>query len=237
MTTFKFNALVSSGEPRASLVAAVGSALTNAFRRSGKGGFPYSTTLDGDDFRRAAKGYLNVREAVGDNIDIAMHCLAQFDPRSAIGLCKAIEPADPLWIEDPLPTAYSEAWLELKRSTRVPVLTGERLELVTGFKPFLDNQVVDVIHPDVAYAGGITACRDIAKYASLTRTPVGFHSGPCSLIQFYAADAPRLCHLEPVQSRERSGSVPREQGGYGPGCQTRPAEGQVSRPRRTWAGP
>ncbi|MEO8129022.1 MAG: enolase C-terminal domain-like protein, partial [Bryobacteraceae bacterium] len=116
-----------------------------------------------------------------------MHCLAQFDPRSAIGLCKAIEPADPMWIEDPLPTAYSEAWLELKRSTRVPVLTGERLELVTGFKQFLDNQVVDMIHPDVAYAGGITACRDIAKYASLTRTPVGFHSGPCSLIQFYAA--------------------------------------------------
>jgi L-alanine-DL-glutamate epimerase-like enolase superfamily enzyme len=84
---------------------------------------------------------MNVREAVGDDIDIAMHCLAQFDPRSAIGLCKAVEPADLLWIEDPLPTLYSEAWLELKRSTRVPVLTGERIELVGAFKPFLDNQV------------------------------------------------------------------------------------------------
>jgi L-alanine-DL-glutamate epimerase-like enolase superfamily enzyme len=187
LNTFKFNALVSSGETTRLPGAAVGSALTNAFRRSGKGGFPYSTTLDGDDFRRAAKGYMNVREAVGDDVDIAMHCLAQFDPRSAIGLAKAIEPADPLWIEDPIPTDYSDAWPELKRSTRVPILTGERLELVAGFKPFLDNQVVDMIHPDVAYAGGITACRDIAKYASLTRTPVGFHSGPCSLIQFYAA--------------------------------------------------
>ena len=192
LTTFKFNALVrANGEtaPARGLGAgpAVGSALTNAFRVGGKGGFPYSTTLDGEDFRRAGKGYMNVREAVGDDIDIAMHCLAQFDPRSAIGLCKAVEPADLLWIEDPLPTLYSEAWMELKRSTRVPVLTGERLELVGAFKPFLDNQVVDMIHPDMAYAGGITACRDIAKYASLTRTPVGFHSGPSSLIQFYAA--------------------------------------------------
>lgn len=187
MTTFKFNALVGAGAPARNAGPAVGSALMNAFRRSGKGGFPYSTTLDGDDFRRAAKGYMNVRESVGDNMDIAMHCLAQFDPRSAIGLCKAIEPADPMWIEDPLPTEYSDAWLELKRSTRVPILTGERLEMVSRFKPFLDNQVVDMIHPDVAYAGGITACRDIAKYASLTRTPVGFHSGPCSLVQFYAA--------------------------------------------------
>jgi L-alanine-DL-glutamate epimerase-like enolase superfamily enzyme len=187
MTAFKFNALVAAGAAPRSNGPAVGSALVNAFRRTGKGGFPYSTTLDGEDFRRAAIGYANVREAIGDKYDIAMHCLAQFDTRSAIGLCKAIEPVDPLWIEDPLPTDYSEAWLELKRSTRVPVLTGERIELVTGFRPFLDNQVVDVIHPDIAYSGGITACRDIARYASLTRTPVGFHSGPCSLIQFYAA--------------------------------------------------
>jgi L-alanine-DL-glutamate epimerase-like enolase superfamily enzyme len=191
LTTFKFTGLVpaASAAPAAGLAGgpAVGARLVNAFRTGGKGGFPYSTTLDGDDFRRAGKGYMNLREAVGDDIDIAMHCLAQYDPRSAIGLCKAIEPADPLWIEDPLSTQYTEAWLELKRSTRVPVLTGERLALVSEFKPFLDNQVVDMIHPDMAYAGGITSCRDIAKYASLTRVPVGFHSGPSSLVQFYAA--------------------------------------------------
>ena len=191
LTCFKFNALVRSpsagGRSGSTNTPAVGTALQNLFRTGGKGGFPYSTTLDGEDFRRAGKGYMNVREAVGDDIDIAMHCLAQFDPRSAIGLSKAVEPADLLWIEDPLPTLYSEAWLELKRSTRVPVLTGERLELTGAFKPFLDNQVVDMIHPDMAYAGGITACRDIARYASLTRVPVGFHSGPSSLIQFYAA--------------------------------------------------
>src|SRR6202453_3099948 len=134
LTTFKFTGLApaSPTAPAAGLAAgpAVGARLVNAFRTGGKGGFPYSTTLDGDDFRRAGKGYMNLREAVGDDIDIAMHCLAQYDPRSAIGLCKAVEPADLLWIEDPLPTLYSEAWLELKRSTRVPVLTGERLDLV-----------------------------------------------------------------------------------------------------------
>ena len=116
-----------------------------------------------------------------------MHCTGQFDTRSAIGLCKAIEPADPLWIEDPLTVNYSEAWLELKRSTRVPLLAGEKVELVRGFRPYLDNQVLDMIHPDVAYSGGITGCKKIADYAALTRTPVGLHSGPCSLIRFYAS--------------------------------------------------
>jgi galactonate dehydratase len=148
---------------------------------------PYNPTLDGAVFRKTTHEYANLRESLGDEIDIAMHCTGQFDTRSSIGLCKAIEPADPLWIEDPLTVRYSEAWLELKRSTRVPLLAGEKVELVEGFRPYLDNQVLDMIHPDVVYSGGITGCRKIADYAALTRTPMGMHSGPCSLIRFYAS--------------------------------------------------
>jgi L-alanine-DL-glutamate epimerase-like enolase superfamily enzyme len=160
--------------------------------RGGRGGGgrasgPFNPTLDGGEFRKAAKGYANLREALGDDIDIAMHCTGQFDTRSAIGLCKAIEPVDPMWIEDPLTVRYSEAWLELKRSTRAPLLAGEKVELVEGFRPYLDNQVLAMIHPDVSYSGGITGCRKIADYAALTRTPMGMHSGPCSLIRFYAS--------------------------------------------------
>ncbi|MEP7363111.1 MAG: mandelate racemase/muconate lactonizing enzyme family protein [Acidobacteriota bacterium] len=218
MTAFKFTAVGGrGGAPRPRNATGGNAAFGELFRRPGKGGFPHSTTLDGEDFRNAAKGYMNLREAVGDSLDIAMHCLAQFDTRSAIGLCKAIEPADPAWIEDPLPTLYSEAWLELKRSTRVPILTGERVELVAGFRPYLDNQVVDVIHPDPAYAGGITACRDIAKYASLTRTHVGFHSGPSSLVQFYAAlhlasATPNLFKIENVLGAFRGNKEDMAQG-------------------------
>jgi L-alanine-DL-glutamate epimerase-like enolase superfamily enzyme len=153
----------------------------------GGGRAPFVETLDGSVFRKVGRGYANLRDAAGEDIDLAMHCTGQFDTRSAIGLCKAIEPADPLWIEDPLTVNYSEAWLELKRSTRVPLLAGEKVELVRGFRPYLDNQVLDVIHPDVAYSGGITGCKKIADYAALTRTPVGLHSGPCSLIRFYAS--------------------------------------------------
>lgn len=148
---------------------------------------PWSGTLDGADLRRVAKGYANLRSAVGDDLDLAMHCTGQFDLPTAIGLSKAIEPIDAAWIEDPLNFVYSDAWLQLKRATRVPVLTGEKVEMVSGFRPYLDNGVVDIVHPDIAYAGGITGCRKIAEYAALTRTPVGLHSGPSSLIRFYAS--------------------------------------------------
>jgi len=148
---------------------------------------PWPQTLDRAELRKVARGFANIREAAGDDIDIAMHCTGQFDLPSAVGLARAIEPIDAAWIEDPLNYVYSEAWVQLKRATRVPVLTGEKVELIAGFKPYLDNGVVDILHPDVAYSGGITGVLKIADYAALTRTPVGLHTGPASLIRFYAS--------------------------------------------------
>jgi L-alanine-DL-glutamate epimerase-like enolase superfamily enzyme len=136
----------------------------------------FATTLDREQLRRVATAYANCREAVGEDIDIAVHCHNEFDTPSACAIAKAVEPMNPLFLEDALNPPYSEAWLTLKRSTRIPLLTGEKLELTRQFRPFLDNQAVDIIHPDLAFAGGITGTRKIADYALLTRNPVALHN-------------------------------------------------------------
>ncbi len=136
----------------------------------------YAATLDRDQLRKIARAYMNAREAVGPEIDIGIHCHNEFDTPSAIAIAKAVEPMDPLFLEDPMNVTYSEGWLALKRSTRIPILTGEKLELVRGFRPFLDNQAADIVHPDLAFAGGITGTRKIADYAALTRNPVALHN-------------------------------------------------------------
>jgi galactonate dehydratase len=145
----------------------------------------YAYTLDSSQLRNVARGYGNCREAVGDEIDIAVHCHNELDTPSAIAVAKAVEPMNPLFIEDALNPAFSEAWTALRRSTRVPLLTGEKLELVRGFRPFLDNQAVDIIHPDLAFAGGLTGVKKIADFAALTRTPVALHNVG-SLVLTYA---------------------------------------------------
>jgi len=136
----------------------------------------YVNTLTHDELKKIRTAYTNCREAVGDEIDIAVHCHNEFDTLSAINVAKAVEPMDPLFIEDALNPPYSEAWMALKRSTHIPLLTGEKLELVRGFKPFLDTQAVDIVHPDLAFAGGLSGTRKIADYAALTRTPVALHN-------------------------------------------------------------
>lgn len=146
----------------------------------------FAFTLDSTQLRKIARAYHNAREAVGEDIDIAVHCHNEFDTPSAIAVAKAVEPMNPLFLEDALNVPYSEGWAALKRSTRIPILTGEKLELVRGFRPFLDAQSADIIHPDLAFAGGITGTRKIADYAMLTRTPVALHNVG-SLVLTYAS--------------------------------------------------
>jgi len=142
-------------------------------------------TLSGAQLSRVARGYANLREAVGPEIDIAVHCHNEYDTPSAIGIAKAVEPVQPMFLEDALNVPYSEGWMALKRASRVPILTGEKLELARGFKPFLDNQALDIAHPDLAFAGGLTGTKKIADYAALTRTPVALHNVG-SLVLCYA---------------------------------------------------
>jgi galactonate dehydratase len=136
----------------------------------------FANTLTTAQLRDVRVGYENVREAVGDDIDIAVHCHGELDTPSAIGVAKAVERMNPLWIEDPLNPVFSEGWMELRRSTNLRLLTGEKLELVRGFRPFIDNGAVDVIHPDLCFSGGITGTKKIADYAALSRTPLALHN-------------------------------------------------------------
>jgi galactonate dehydratase len=145
----------------------------------------YGPTLSAARLRTIARAYANVREAVGEEIEIGVHCHNEFDTPSAIGIARAVEPMQPMFLEDPLNVAYHEGWKALKGATRVPILTGEKLELVRGFRPFLDNQLVDIVHPDLAFAGGITGGKRIAEYAALMRIPVALHNVG-SLVLCYA---------------------------------------------------
>jgi L-alanine-DL-glutamate epimerase-like enolase superfamily enzyme len=145
----------------------------------------FAQTLTTQQLRDVAHAYGNCREAVGEDIDIAVHCHNELDTPSAIAVAKAVEPMNPLFIEDALNPPFSEAWLSLRRSTRVPLLTGEKLEMVAGFKPFIDHQAVDIIHPDLSFAGGFSGVRKIADYAYIFRTPVALHNVG-SLVLTYA---------------------------------------------------
>jgi L-alanine-DL-glutamate epimerase-like enolase superfamily enzyme len=146
----------------------------------------YAVTLDSDQIRKVGRAFQNVRDAAGEAIDIAVHCHNELDVTSAIEAAKAVESMKPLFYEDPLQVPYGEGWHAVKQAIRIPLLIGEKLELVRGFKPFLDSQVANIIHPDLAFSGGFTGTKKIADYAMQFRTPVALHNVG-SLVLCYAS--------------------------------------------------
>jgi L-alanine-DL-glutamate epimerase-like enolase superfamily enzyme len=134
------------------------------------------TTISPGEGRKVREYYALARESFGEHVDIIVHCHAELDVPSAIRVAAAVEPIAPLFYEDPLDPSYSEAWLALRRQTRLPIMTGENLALAEAARPFLDNQAVDVLQPDLMNAGGITGTKLIADLAGTYRIPVCLHN-------------------------------------------------------------
>src|SRR6478609_5290486 len=126
--------------------------------------------------RRIHQAYTLAREAFGDDIGIDVHCHCELDVPSAILVAQAIEPIKPLFFEDPLAPEWSESWMALRRATRLPIMTGENMELAEWALPFLNNQAVDIFQPDIINSGGITGVKMIADLAAHYRIPIALHN-------------------------------------------------------------
>lgn len=124
-----------------------------------------------------------VREAVGDDFDIAIDFHGRTSPALAILLCQALEPYHPMFVEEPVLPENVDALLEVKNSTTIPIATGERLFTKWGFKDVLEKQAAHIIQPDACHAGGILEIKKIAAMAEVYYTGVAPHNplGPISL--------------------------------------------------------
>lgn len=136
----------------------------------------YVPSLSPGDVRKVRRSYELAREHLGEEIDIIVHCHNELDTPSAIAVAEAVEEIKPLYYEDPLQPGYGENWLALRRQTSLPIMTGENIELVDQALPFLQNQAVDCLQPDIVCSGGITGTKAIADLAALYRTPMTLHN-------------------------------------------------------------
>ena len=135
-----------------------------------------SLMLTQTELRRIRQAYENCREALGWDTDIIIHCHNEWDLPTALGIAEATAPIKPLWIEDALPVMYSDTWKSFKQASPVRVMTGEKLEHPAEFLQFMQNGAIDVIHPDLAFVGGLTGGRKIADLAEMFYIPVVTHN-------------------------------------------------------------
>ena len=115
-----------------------------------------------------------VRAAVGD-VPLASDHYGHFDHNNAIRLGKAVEPYRLAWLEDMVPWKFTEQWKEISQALETPTTTGEDIYLKEEFVKLIDNRAVDIVHPDLASAGGILETKKIGDYAEEKGIAMAMH--------------------------------------------------------------
>jgi galactonate dehydratase len=130
-----------------------------------------------------AEQFAKLREAAGPDGDIGIDFHGAISPPMAKLLIKAIEPYNPMFVEEPVQCQNVEAMAEIARMTHLPIATGERLFTKWGFREVLEKGAAKILQPDLCHAGGITEVRLIAGMAEAYYAALAPHNplGPISL--------------------------------------------------------
>jgi galactonate dehydratase len=150
------------------------------------------------EVRYAAEKFAELRRAAGDDIDIAVDFHGAISPATAKLLIKALEPFQPMFIEEPCLPQNHDIMAELARGTHLPIATGERVFTKWGFREVLEKRAATILQPDLCHAGGITEVRLIAGMAEAYYAAIAPHNplGPISLaagVQIAASIPNFLC--------------------------------------------
>jgi len=145
------------------------------------------------------------REVMGKNGDVILEMHCSTDLQTAIQVAKACEPYDIMYLEEPISPLYPDATKRLSQATPIPLTTGERSYLRSGFMPFLQDRSLSMIQPDIGNCGGITECKkivdlayafDVGVQAHVCGTPISVAAG----VQLEAAIPNFIIHEAHISS-------------------------------------
>jgi len=130
-----------------------------------------------------------LKEALGEEIGLALDCGPGWKVPAAIRLAKALEPLSVMWLEDMITGDYTPYTLPnvyrlVTESTSTPIHTGEQIYLRQGFQGLIEKHAVDIIGPDPCDIGGIAELKWVAEYADMHGiliAPHGVGDGPIGL--------------------------------------------------------
>ncbi len=117
----------------------------------------------------------HVRKVIGMDIPLAADHFGHVGINSCIRLGKALEPYNLAWLEDMIPWQYTDLWKRITDAILLPTCTGEDIYLKEPFRELCQRHAVDVIHPDLATAGGILETKKIGDMAQEYGIPMAMH--------------------------------------------------------------
>lgn len=183
-TAFKFGGPRSGGgPPPAGGRGAAGAPLGGARGSPGRG-VVSQRQISRQELMDIRQGFENCREAIGWNRDLMFHGMWGYNLVSAIQLAEALEPAKVAWLEDPMPPDFSDAWVQLTATAKVPILTGENLGRRQEWVDFFFKKGFHIGQLDMRNTGGLLESKKISDLADVALIPMCAHNTGCIVNNF-----------------------------------------------------
>ncbi len=125
-----------------------------------------------------------VRGAVGPGVELMIEFHGRLSAGSASTMIRRLEPFGPIaWCEEPVAPECLDLLAEVKRSSPLPIASGERLYTLADFARLTALRAADVVQMDIAHCGGLLAAKKIAAFAAVEDLRVAPHCsiGPVAL--------------------------------------------------------
>lgn len=143
----------------------------------------YGADIGRGELARGLRIVEDIRDAVGTEMEVLIELHGMWSARAVAKICRALEPLEPYWIEDPVRPDDLSGLVSLRSETSLTIATGETVVGRRGFRPMLERGVVDVITIDIGWTGGLTEARKVAAMADSFGVPIAPHdcTGPVTL--------------------------------------------------------
>jgi galactonate dehydratase len=132
--------------------------------------------------RTSVREFQAVREAVGDEIEIAFDVHTRLDLSDALTLCREVEQYRPFFMEDPLRSENPDSFKTLRGRTSVPLAAGEQFSSKWEFRQLIEEEWIDYCRLDICLVGGFTEARKVAGWCETHYIRLAVHNplGPVS---------------------------------------------------------
>jgi L-alanine-DL-glutamate epimerase-like enolase superfamily enzyme len=160
------------------------------------------------DVEAGLKPIQQIRDAVGDEMEIGIECHFRWNRVSIERIAQALAPYNILFMEDVIAAVYPDEIKRFSERSSIPVVGSELLLTRWQIRDWLRDGVSQIVMTDPVWNGGIGETRRIGNLAEAFGVPLVLHNvaGPiCHAVCMHlGAHLPNIFFVESVRAFYRS---------------------------------
>ena len=150
---------------------------------------PWRSFIHKEDEDHVVNYVRAMRRALGPDFGLLIEVHRRLAPMHAIRIGKRLEEFDPAWYEEPCLCDNISLVAEVRQKVNIPIVTGEAMYSKETFAQCLEARAADILNPDIANCGGLSAMMDIAAMAAPYGVAIAPHNYNSTLVGFAATVA------------------------------------------------